>query len=175
MEKEAFEEILQCIELPLGKLLSDDRTYRITSKEFNKIPTNQIKKLCDYNKFLVLSNGQQVVVGGILFYGNANIQATIFPEYKGKHFMSAIHKNGILKAECYPDQKVFIDKHSIESYDDFCMKHYLLSCAELEISNLADIHDYFNMFKECEKLRGFQQDSLVDFVERFSLLWRKKI
>lgn len=168
MKEEVFEKILQCVKLPLGELLSDGSTYRITSKEFNKIATKQIEELHNFDKFLVLTNGQQVVVGGILFYESEDIQAIIFPKYKGKHFMSAIHKNGILKSECYPNQKVTISKHTIESFDDFCMKHYLLSCAGLKISNLIDIHKYFNMFKKCEKFKGFQQDSLEEFVERFS-------
>lgn len=168
MKEEVFEEILRCIKLPLGELLEDDSTYRITSKYFNKITTKHIKELDEFDKFLVLTNGELVVVGGILFYGSVDIQATIFPEYRCRHFMSAIHKNGILKSECYPDQKVTISKYTITSFDDFCMKHYLLSCAGLKVSNLMDIHKYFNMFKECERFKGFQQDSLEQFVGRYS-------
>lgn len=168
MKDEVFEEILRCVKLPLGELLQDGSTYRITSKDFNKFDTKHIKELCDFDKFLVLTNGQLIVVGGILFYGSVDIQATIFLEYRGKHFMSSIHKNGILKSECYPNQKVTISKHTIESFDDFCMKHYLLSCAELKVSNLTEIHKYFNIFKECEKFEGFQQDNLEEFIERFS-------
>lgn len=168
MKEEVFEEILQCIELPLGELLSDGCTYRITSKEFNKIATKHIDELRQFNKFLVLTNGQQVVVGGILFYGSENIQATIFPEYRGKHFMSNIHKNGILISECYPNQEVTLSKYSIKSFNDFCMKHYLLSCAGLKVSNLPEIHKYFNIFKPCEKFKGFQRNSLEEFEKRFS-------
>lgn len=168
MKEEVFEEILQCIELPLGELLQDGTTYRVTSKDFNKIFTQHIKELSEFDKFLVLTNGQQIVVGGILFYGSTDIQAIIFNKYRGKHFMSSIHKNGILKAECYPNQKVAISKHAIKSFDDFCMKYYLLSCAGLKVSNLAEIHKYFNMFKECGKYEGFQKDSLEEFAERFS-------
>ena len=83
--------------------------------------------------------------------------------------MSAIHKNGILKSECYLNQKVTISKNSIESFADFCMKHYLLSCAKLTVSNLAEIHKYFNIFKECEKFEGFQKALLahcIDFKNR---------
>ena len=168
MKEEVFEEILRCFKLPLGELLGDGSTYRITSKEFNRIATNQIKELRDFDKFLGLTNGQQIVVGGILFYGSTDIQVAIFPEYRGKHFMSDVHKNGILKSECYPNQKVTISKNTIESFDDFCMKHYLLSCANLSVSNLTEIHKHFNMFKECNKFKGFQQDSLDEFLERFS-------
>ena len=168
MKEEVFEEILRCIKLPLGKLLKDGSTYLITSKEFIKIGTKQIEELGNFDKFLVITNGQQIVVGGILFYGSVDIQAITFPEFRGKHFMSAIHKNGILKSECYPNKKVTISKHTIKSFDDFCMKHYMLSCAGLKVSNLIELHKYFNIFKECERFKGFQQDRLEQFVERFS-------
>jgi len=51
---------------------------------------------------------------------------------------------------------------------DFLMKHYLLSCAGLRITNLAEIHEYFNHFYPCDKLKGFQQYSKEDFMKMFA-------
>lgn len=167
MKEEVFEEILHCVQLPLGELLFDNSTYRITADDFCNIKTKHIDELNNFDKFLVLSNEQEVV-GGVLFYGSVDIQATIFPQYRGKHFMSKIHKNGILKSECYPNQKVSVSKDTIDSFDDFQMKHYLLSCVDLKISNLAEIHRYFNMFKSCEKFRGFQECSIEGFLKKYS-------
>ena len=167
MKEEVFEEILRCVHLPLGELLCDNSTYRISADDFCNIKTKHIDELNNFDKFLVLSKEQEVV-GGVLFYGATDIQATIFPEYRGMHFMSEIHKNGILKSECYPNQKVNVSKYTLNSFGDFLMKHYLLSCADLKISNLAEIHKYFNMFKPCEKLYEFQKYSLEEFLEKFS-------
>lgn len=168
MKEEVFEEILRCVQLPLGELLCDNSTYRLTANDFCKIKTKHRKELSSFEKFLVITHNQEFVVGGILFYGAADIQATIFPEYRGMHFMSEIHKNGILKSQCYPNQKVNISKYTLDSFDDFLMKHYLLACAGLKISNLAEIHKYFNMFKPCEKLYEFQKYNLEEFLEKFS-------
>ena len=168
MRQEVFEEILRSVRLPLGKLLSDGTTYRIVSADFAKINTKHLDELQNYEKFLVLTDHRETVVGGVLFYGSADIQEIIFPEFRGKHFMSRIHKNGVLKSECYQDQKVALDIHAINSFDDFLIKHYLTSCIGLTASNLANIHKHFNMFKECDKYRGFQECSKEEFLQKYS-------
>lgn len=61
-----------------------------------------------FEKFLVLTDGMGTVVGGVLFYGSVDIQATVLEEYRGRGFMSAIHHNGIMSTECYEEQKVSI-------------------------------------------------------------------
>lgn len=160
MKEEVFEEILHCIDLPLGTLLMDGTTYRVEHNDFKLINTSHIKELNNFDKFLVLTY-KNTVVGGILFYGSIDIQAIVFPEYQDMHFMSTIHKNSILKSECYPNQKVSVSKNTIKSFDDFLMKHYLLSCAGLSISNLSEIHKYFCMFKPCDKNIA-QKNSLID-------------
>lgn len=168
MKEEVFEEILRCVQLPLGELQSDNTTYRVTYNYFSKIKTKHSKELDSFEKFLVLTSDGNTIVGGILFYDHIDMQAQIFPEYRGMHYMSKVHKNRIVKSECYPEQKVTVSKSTIESFDDFVMKHYLLSCADLKISNLAEIHEYFNMFKPCEKLYEFQKYNLDEFLEKFS-------
>lgn len=168
MREEVFAEILRDVSLPLGEVLNDGITYRVTTKDFSKINTRHLDELNNFEKFLVLTDDSKRVVGGVLFYGAIDIQEIIFPKYRGKHFMSAIHKNGVMKDECYPEQKVTIAIDTLKSFDDFLMKHYLISCAGLEITNLEEIHKYFNMFKECSKFRGFQTISKEEFVKRFS-------
>lgn len=168
MKQEVFEEILRCVEPPLGELLSDGTTYRVSTEDFAKIKTKHLDELGNFDKFLVVTANRESVVGGVLFYGSADIQEIIFPEYRGQHFMSAIHKNGVLREECYPRQKVTIERHAILSYDDFLMKHYLASCIGVSISNLDEIHKYFNMFKKCDKYSGFQELTVGDFIRKFS-------
>ena len=84
------------------------------------------------------------------------------------HYMSAIHKNGILKSECYPDQHISIAKYEIKSFDDFLMKHYLASLIGVKITNLAEIHSYMTWFKLSDKNRGFHMLSKEDFISKFS-------
>lgn len=168
MQAHVFDELLRDVNFPLGTLLFDGRTYRVSSDDFKQVHPKYRNELVGIDKFLVLTNGHGIVVGGVLFYGSSDIQATIFEEYRGMHYMSAIHKNGILKSECHPDQCITIAKYEIKSFDDFLMKHYLASLIGLKITNLAEIHRYMNMFKPCDKYRGFQKLSEEDFIRKYS-------
>jgi hypothetical protein len=96
------------------------------------------------------------------------MQAIVFPEHRGKHFMSEIHKNGVLKQEIYPEQRATVSKKEIKSFDDFCMKHYLLSCIGVKISNLPEIYDYYQNFKTCDRFRGLQEPSKDMFISTYS-------
>lgn len=168
MQAHVFDELLRHVKLPLGTLLCDGKTYRISSDDFKQVYPKHLSELVNIDKFLVLTNGHDIVVGGVLFYGSSDIQTTIFEEYRGMHYMSAIHKNGILKSECYPNQCITIAKYEIKSFDDFLMKHYLALLIGAEITNLAEIHRYMNMFKPCDKYRGFQELSEEDFIRKYS-------
>ena len=53
MKEEVFEEILRCVQLPLGELLCDNSTYRLTANDFCKIKTKHRKELSSFEKFLV--------------------------------------------------------------------------------------------------------------------------
>lgn len=167
MKEEVFEEILRSVTLPLGELLKDGATYRVTSKDFQKIKTRHKNELESFDKFLVITYNQQVA-GGILFYGDTDIQAITFPEYRGQHIMSAIHKNGVLQSECYPNQRTSVSKKAIKSFDDFLMKHYLLSNAGIEISNLSEIYKYLSIFKNSNRFSALQKYSEETFIEEFS-------
>lgn len=168
MQAHVFNELLQHVNLSIGVLLRDGKTYRISSDDFKQLHPKYLSELVDVDKFLVLTNGHGIIVGGVLFYGSSDIQLTIFEEYRGMHYMSAIHKNGILKAECYPNQCITIAKYEIKSFDDFLMKRHLASLIGLKITNLAEIHGYMNMFKLCDKYRGFQELSKEDFIRKYS-------
>lgn len=164
MKEETFENILRSIKLPLGELLYDGNTYRVSYYDFPKLHHKYQKELSSLEKFLVLTNNKQTVVGGVLFYGNVDIQITIFPEYRGMHFMSRIHKNGVLKSECYANQKVTFITNAILSFDDFLMKHYLISCAGLKISNLQEIYEYLSFFN----FHGVKKYDEEKFINEFS-------
>ena len=130
-----FEKILRCLKLPLGKQLSDGRTYRVTKGSFVRLDTESRQLLRNFDKMLVLSDGAGHVTGGVLFYGRFDLQAQMLPEYKGLGCMSAIHHNGILQAELEKRQEVSISEFGIDSVDDFNMKCYLLSLIGLKARN----------------------------------------
>ena len=83
--------------------------------------------------------------------------------------MSKICKNGILRYECYSNQKATISTSSIESFDDFLMKHYLLTCAGIKISNLTNVYRHFNFFKYSDNYEEIDNYSEESFLEKFSL------
>lgn len=167
MREEVFEEILRKIRLPLGELLNDGSTYRVTSADFCEIKTRHKKELNSFDKFLVVTYNQKVA-GGVLFYGAEDVQLIIFSEYRKKHIMSEICKNGILKAECYPNQKATISTKTIASFEDFLMKHYLLSIAGIKISNLDKLFDHFNYFKYSDNYEEIEKYSRESFLRKFS-------
>lgn len=166
MTDETFEKILRKIKLPLGELLIDKSTYRLVSKDFKELK-GFIKALSSFEKMLVLTN-EQCVVGGVLFYDSDDIHIFVLPEYRGKHFMSKIHNNGILKAELHSKQKVSLNINDIESFDDFLMKHYLISKIGLKISNLEKIHNSFSQLESSNDYCGFSKFSEDEFIEKFS-------
>lgn len=137
MTMEAFDCILRHITLPIGKLLEDGRTYRLSLSEGDiEIQDEEAWKMLGYfDKLLVLSDGEGHVVGGVLFYGRFDLQVLMLDEYKGCGYMSAIHGNGILRAELDPEQEVSICMDGIASVDDFNMKVHLLSLIGLKAKN----------------------------------------
>lgn len=171
MQEETFENILRSIVLPMGELLNDERTYRVTSDDFEQINKQYRKELEHFEKFLVLTSDGETIVGGVLFYGSYDIQEIIFKEFRGQHFMSSIHKNGILADELYEDQRATIVTNAIESFDDFKMKHYLASCIGLRISNLEEIYKHLSFWGsydtniEFAEIRKYDEKS---FIRQFS-------
>ena len=168
MREEVFEEILRKVRLPIGELLLDGNTYCVKSDDFSKIKTRHRNELNSFDKFLVATYDQKVA-GGVLFYGDVDIQLIIFPEYRQKHIMSEICKNGILKSECYHNQKATISTQTIKSFDDFLMKHYLLTNAGIEISNLSKLFDHFKYFKYSDNYGEIEKYSRESFIRTFSL------
>jgi len=171
MREETFENILRCIVLPMGELLNDKRTYRVTKDDFEQINKQYRKELESFDKFLVLTSDGKTIVGGVLFYGSCDIQEIIFKEFRGHRFMSSIHKNGILVNELYPDQRITIVKSAIESFNDFEMKHHLASCIGLRISNLEEIYEYLSFLGNNDKNIEFTEIQKYDensFIRKFS-------
>lgn len=154
--------------MSLGKLLCDGNTYRIVLADFNKIRTSHKKELENFEKFLLLTLDQKTV-GGILFYGSTDIQMIVFPEYRDKYIMSEICKNGILKHKIYPNQKATISTSTIESFDDFLKKHYLLTCAQIKISNLSEVYKHFKLIRYSDNYKEINKYSETSFLKKFSL------
>lgn len=159
MRNEDFLDFLRCIKLPRGTLLGDGTTYRLCKSDF---PARKFRKELDsFEKILVLSDGYEHVVGGVLFYGNVDIQVTILPKYRGRGYMSAIHRNGILESECYPEQKVSIEVGELRSLDDFLVRDHMLRMAGLRAKNLPEIYGWLKMLRQVEC-------SEEEFVKRYS-------
>lgn len=164
MTESAFENLLRSIHLPFGELLPDGSTYRVTSKDFELLTDKQRKDLVTLDKFLILTDNGTNVVGGVLFYGAYDIQITIFPEYRNRHYMSGIHKNGILKSECYPNQRVMLVPDAIDSFDDFKKKYYLLSCIQLRVANIEEVYKHLSFWK----FPGIEKYTKESFIAEFS-------
>lgn len=145
-------------------MLPDGSTYRVTSKDFELLTDKQRKDLVTLDKFLIVTDKGTKVVGGVLFYGEYDIQITIFPEYRNRHYMSAIHQNGILKSECYPNQRVTLVPDAIESFDDFRKKHYLLSCLQLRATNIEEVFEHLSFWK----FPGVEKYTKESFIAEFS-------
>lgn len=75
--------------------------------------------------------------------------------------MSAIHKNGILEAECYPRQRVSIEPSELRSMDDFLKRDHMLRMIGLRAKNLHEVYSW---------LYGFQKVdcSEEDFINTYS-------
>ena len=138
MTNDTLLSILRYIKLPRGTLLDDGTTYRLIKHDF---PPRKFKDGLEmFDKLLVLSDGNYNAVGGVLFYGPVDIQATTLPKYRGQGYMSAISRNGILRSECYEDQQVSIYEKELRTMDDFLMKYHLIETAGLKVKNLPKIY-----------------------------------
>ncbi len=159
MTNDTFLEILRYIRLPCGTLLHDGTTYRLEKQDF---PPRKFRVELDaFEKMLVLSDGNYHVVGGVLFYGSIDIQVTVLPRYRSRGYMSAIHKNGILAAECYPDQQVSIAERELRSMEDFLLRDHMLKMAGLKVKNLPKVYSWLRMLKQVEC-------SEEEFIQEFS-------
>ncbi len=142
MTDDDFVYVLKHIQLPLGELLPDGRTYRVTVPDFAHLDNPSREVLMNFEKMLVLSDGEGKVVGGVLFYGRFDLQAQMLPPYRRKGYMSTIHHNGILQAELYPGQEVSISESGIASAADFYKKCHLLSLIGLKARNEDSLRRY---------------------------------
>ena len=138
MRNEDFLDFLRYIKIPRGRLLGDGTTYRLCNSDFP--PRKFRQELDSFEKILVLSDGFGHVVGGVLFYGSVDIQVTILPKYRGRGYMSEIHKNGILESECYPEQQVSIEPRELRSMNDFLKRDHMLRMIGLRAKNLSEVY-----------------------------------
>ncbi len=135
MTSATFEDILQNqIKLPMGELLEDGTTYFLGEKECSMFPD-----LREFERLLIISDGSDHVLGGILFYGSVDIQAYMLPQYRNQGYFSKIHKNGILKKYLYNHQRVSIFPDFISSKEDITKKRYLLGLIGLQESNKEQV------------------------------------
>ena len=159
MRNEDFLDFLRYIKLPRGILLGDGTTYKLEKQDFP--PRKFRSELEAFEKILVLSDGRDHVVGGVLFYGSYDIQVTILPRYRNQGYMSAIHKNGILASECYPGQQVSIVTDELRSMDDFLRRNHMLRMAGLKAKNLTEVYKWLSFFHQVDC-------SEEEFIHRYS-------
>ena len=148
MRNEEFLDLLRYIKLPRGVLLDDGTTYRLGKKDFP--PRKFRQELDSLEKILILSDGNLHVVGGVLFYGSDDIQVTTLPKYRNQGYMSAIHKNGILESECYPEQRVSIELSELRSMNDFLKRDHMLRMIGLRAKNLSDVYSWLKYIHQVD-------------------------
>ncbi len=161
MMEEELSLFLNNVTLPFGELLSDGKTFRISEELTAKITRKPKNAFIWPSKMLILSDGHNKAVGGLVFFGNMDIMALMLPQYVGCGYMSEVCKNGIIKSELYEDQHVGIDTGCLNSFDDFKMKIHLLNDIGIVPKNLVKLYEYMHLFfPECANytLEGFLQE-----------------
>lgn len=159
MTEEFFEDVLRSINLPYGELLNDGKTYLVLKKNHPEVFIGEISG--SFEKFLVLSDGNLHVVGGVAFYGNWDIQMQVFDEYQGCGYLSAICHNGILKRECYKNQQATISVEKLDNFDDFKKRYHLLGLIGAKVRNLSEVWqtlETFNMVPNSYTKENFFQE-----------------
>lgn len=160
MTNDDFLYMLKHIDLPCGVLLSDNTTYRLETNDYSTLKYKE--ELEGIDKVLVISDGKLNVVGGVLFYGGYDIQITTLPQYRNKGYMSAIHRNGILYRECYPNLYVSLVTREIRHWQDFHLRHHLVKLAGLIIRNLPEVYKHLFIIRETN---GYTEEA---FIKKFS-------
>ena len=146
MRNEDILDFLRYIKLPRGVRLRDGTTYRLGRHDFP--PRKFREDLDDFEKILVLSDGDYHVVGGVLFYGSVDVQVSTLPRYRGHGYMSKIFKNGILAEKCYPGQKASIVLSELRCMEDFLKRHHLLSMIGVRAKNLQEVYKRLSMLEQ---------------------------
>ena len=146
MTEDDFKLFLKNVKISSGELLCDQTTYKFYT---NDLPKNRFtNQLPENTKVLVLTDGNFNVVGGILFYRAKDIQVYIFPNHRRKGYMRAVHANGILRNELYPEQQVSLHKWNIRTLEDFLCRQHLLSLIGLIPNNLSEIYKWLILRKQ---------------------------
>lgn len=109
MQAHVFDELLRHVKLPLGTLLCDGKTYRISSDDFKQVYPKHLSELVNIDKFLVLTNGHDIVVGGVLFYGSSDIQTTIFGLMVEDNSITISEARKVIKGESKSASKMSSD------------------------------------------------------------------
>lgn len=147
MTDRVFEDALRSLKLPIGKLLEDGTTYLLEGDTIHNCEALPDKEFHDFDRFIVLSDGNGNVVGGLLFYGEYDLQAFTLEEYRHQGYLSSICKNGILESLLYPNQKISITESFLESREDLEMKEYLLSLIGITARNKESLETYKRLLR----------------------------
>jgi hypothetical protein len=158
MTYEEVEGLLRTINPTEYELLEDCSTYRVSEQKTDLLTKRPKNAGIWPTKMLILTDGKEHAIGIVIFWGNADILIQMLPEYCGKGYMSAIHKNGILRSECYENQHVKIDKDYVTSMDDLRKKCHLLRLAGLKPDNLDEIYDYMCWFTDFPGMTGIDKE-----------------
>lgn len=163
--------LLKDINTANREYLQDGTTFRIEGnglEEVNQKITREIVGAWP-SKVLVLTDGAGVAIGAVVFYGSMNLEIFMLPEYRGKGYMSALHKNGILKSELYANQKVWhdMDYPSLPSLDALKMHVHLLRYLGLAL-NPADLDMMYLIMHYAPRFHGLPGYDKESFINEFS-------
>lgn len=147
MTDRVYEKALRTIKLPVGILLEDGTSYLLEGDDIHQCKALPYKEFKDFDRFIVLSDGNGNVVGGLLFYGSYDIQAFVLEEYRGQGYLSSVCKNGVLTNLLYNEQQASITESFLESKEDLEMKEYLLSLIGITPKNKESLETYKRLLR----------------------------
>lgn len=101
----------------------------------------------DGHEIIVLTSNEKERVGGILRYGTIDIHFTIFPKFRGKHYLSNFLKTGIMQQIWEENNCISLVPNAIENLDDYNKKLHLVKLTGYNLTNGEELQRYLNYFK----------------------------
>ena len=100
--------------------------------------------LIDGYEIIVLTSEKKEKVGGILRCDTADIHFTIFPKYRGKHYLSNFLRTGIMQQIWKENSQISLVLNEIDNIDDYNMKWHLVELTGYVLSNKEELKKYLN-------------------------------
>lgn len=136
MTNEELEKRIKKCKIKKGKELVKDFAYLCMSDEF---------------EIIVLTTNRKRKVGGIVRWGDFDIHFTIFPKYRGQHFLSNFLKTGVMQEIWNENKTITLYDRAIESMDDYYKKMHLVELTGYTLTNTEEIEKRLKFIKKYYK------------------------